>query len=125
MASITKRGDSYRIKVSCGYDMDGKQLTKYFTWKPDNKMTTKQIEKEVQRQAVLFEEKCHTGQILQSNTRFAEFAEEWLKAKANELHPRTYDRYIAMIPVINSALGHLKLDYIQPHHLQAFYKNLS
>lgn len=27
MASITKRGDSYRIKVSCGYDIKGKQIT--------------------------------------------------------------------------------------------------
>ncbi|MEE1280975.1 MAG: tyrosine-type recombinase/integrase [Acutalibacteraceae bacterium] len=125
MASITKRGDSYRITVSCGYDTNGKKLTKNCTWKPDSKMTPKQIEKELQRQAVLFEERCRTGQVLQSNTRFAEFAEEWLKAKADELRPRTYDRYIAMIPVINTAIGHMKLDRIQPHHLQAFYKNLS
>lgn len=125
MASIKKRGDSYRITVSCGYDANGKKLAKYFTWKPDSKMTPKQIEKEVQRQAILFEEKCRTGQVLQSNTRFAEFAEEWLKSKVDELRPRTYDRYITMIPVINSALGHLKIDSIQPHHLQAFYKNLS
>jgi integrase len=125
MASITKRGDSYRIKVSCGYDVNGKQLTKYFTWKPDSKMTPKQIEKELQRQAVLFEERCRTGQVLQSNTRFAEFAEEWLKAKADELRPRTLDSYIGMLPVVNQAIGHLKVDSIQPHHLQAFYRNLS
>lgn len=67
MASITKRGDSYRITVSCGYDTNGKKLAKYITWKPDRKMTPKQIEKEVQRQAILFEEKCRTGQVLHSN----------------------------------------------------------
>lgn len=88
-------------------------------------MTAKQIEKEVQRQAVLFEEKCLTGQVLQGNTRFAEFAEEWLSAKADELRPRTLDRYKAMIPIITAALGHMKLSSIQPHHLQAFYKNLA
>ncbi|MGN1111660.1 MAG: hypothetical protein ACI4RP_00510 [Acutalibacteraceae bacterium] len=116
MASITKRGDSYRIKVSCGYDIKGKQITKYTTWKPEPNMTAKQIEKEVQRQAVLFEEKCLTGQVLQGNTRFAEFAEEWLSAKADELRPRTLDRYKAMIPIITAALGHMKLSSIQPHH---------
>ena len=125
MASITKRGESYRITVSCGYDMNGKKIIKRCTWKPEPNMTAKQIEKEVQRQAVLFEEKCLTGQVLQGNTRFAEFAEEWLSAKADELRPRTLDRYKAMIPIITAALGHMKLSSIQPHHLQAFYKNLA
>ena len=31
MASITKRGDSYRITVSCGYDMNGKKIIKRCT----------------------------------------------------------------------------------------------
>ena len=26
MATIEKRGDSYRITVSCGYDVNGKQI---------------------------------------------------------------------------------------------------
>ena len=56
MASIEKRGTSFRIKVSCGYRADGKQVFQRMTWTPDPKMTAKQIEKEVQRQAVLFEE---------------------------------------------------------------------
>lgn len=54
MASIEKRGNSFRIKVSCGYRADGKQVFQRMTWTPDEKMTAKQIEKEVQRQAVLF-----------------------------------------------------------------------
>lgn len=28
MATVEKRGDSYRITVSCGYGMDGKQIRK-------------------------------------------------------------------------------------------------
>ena len=56
MASIEKRGNSYRIKVSCGYKADGTQVFQRMTWTPDEKMTAKQIEKEVQRQAILFEE---------------------------------------------------------------------
>ena len=58
MATITKRKNSYLITVSCGYDVTGRQIRKTMTYKPDGSMTAKQLEKEVQRQAALFEEKC-------------------------------------------------------------------
>ena len=47
MATIQKRGDSYSIRVSCGYDSKGKQVIQSMTWKPEPKMTAKQIEKEL------------------------------------------------------------------------------
>jgi hypothetical protein len=68
MANITKRGNSYRIKVSCGYDMQGKQIFKSMTYKPTPGMTAKQIEKEVQKQALLFEEQCKSG-LISNNPR--------------------------------------------------------
>ena len=58
MPTITKRGDTYRIRAYCGYDAHGKQVTRSTTWKPAPGMSPKQIEKELQRQAVLFQEKC-------------------------------------------------------------------
>ena len=68
MANITprknKKGEiiSYRIRVARGYDSEGKQLNPYeMTWKPEPGMTAKRIEKEVQRQATLFEEQCKQG----------------------------------------------------------------
>ena len=61
MATIQKRGDSYSIRVSCGYDSKGKQVIQSMTWKPEPKMTAKQIEKELNRQAVMFEEACNKG----------------------------------------------------------------
>lgn len=45
MATIRKRGDSYQIRVSCGYDASGNQIEQSMTWKPEKKMTQKQIEK--------------------------------------------------------------------------------
>ena len=51
MATIEKRNGSYRITVCCGYDINGKQIRRRTTYTPDEKMTAKQIEKEVQRQA--------------------------------------------------------------------------
>ena len=61
MATITKRGDTYRIRCSLGYDSQGKQVIRSTTWKPDPGMTPKQAEKELNRFAVLFEEKCKSG----------------------------------------------------------------
>ena len=49
MATIRKRGNSYQIRVSCGYDTSGNQVVQTMTWKPEPKMTAKQIEKELNR----------------------------------------------------------------------------
>ena len=49
MANITKRGNSYSIRVSCGYDSKGRQIMQSMTWKPDPKMTPRQIEKELKK----------------------------------------------------------------------------
>ena len=94
MATITKRGNSYRITVSCGYDLNGKQLRRTMTWAPAEGMTKRQTEKELDRQAVLFEEKCRTGQVLDGSIRFADFAEQWFANYAEkQLRPRTVGRY--------------------------------
>ena len=57
MPTIQKRGDGYRITVSCGYDLTGKQIRRTTTWKPEPGMTARQIEKELARQAVLLDRK--------------------------------------------------------------------
>ena len=69
MATIQKRGTSYKITVSSGYDLSGKQIRHTMTWSPPDGMTKKQIQKEVNRQAVLFEEKVRTGQVLDGNIK--------------------------------------------------------
>ena len=125
MASIEKRGNSYRIKVSCGYKADGTQVFQRMTWTPDEKMTAKQIEKEVQRQAVLFEEECKRGQIV-SAVKFEAFAEEWFEeyAKPN-LRNTTYERLLQLRKRVYGAIGHLRMDKISPRQIQAFVNALS
>ena len=84
MATIKQRGNSYKITVSCGYDLNGKQIRRHLTWTPEPGMTKRQIQKELDRQAVLFEEKCRNGQVLDGNMKFAEFAEKWFADYAND-----------------------------------------
>ena len=89
-------------------------------------MTRRQTEKELDRQAVLFEERCRTGQVLDGNIKFADFAERWFKDYAEkQLRPTTVARYHVLMPRINAAIGHIRLDKLQPHHLMQFYNNLA
>ena len=60
----TKNGTVYFIRVSLGY-INGKQQTKGMTYKPEKGMKPKAIEKELNRQAVLFEEKAKQEYALQ------------------------------------------------------------
>lgn len=126
MANITKRGNSYLIRVSCGYDMQGKQIVHNMTWKPEINMTAKQMEKEVHIQAALFEQKCRQGLYLDGNIRFADFTQKWLTNYAEkQLKVKTVARYKELLKRINQAIGHIKLNQLQPTHLLRFYDNLA
>ena len=61
MAIIRKGGDSYSIRVSCGYDTNGKHKEQAMTWKPEPGMTKRQTEKALQGKAVLFEKSVAHG----------------------------------------------------------------
>lgn len=125
MATITHRGNSYRIKVSCGYDINGKQIVQTKTWKPEEGMTTKQIEKEAQRQAVLFEESCKIGQITAS-VKFEAFAEQWFDeyAKLN-LRNTSYERMRRITHHIYPIIGHMRMDKITSRHIQQLINELA
>lgn len=125
MASYYKRGNSYVIRVSCGYDTSGKQIYQSMTWRPDKEMTAKQVEKELMRQVVLFEEKCKNG--FQSKAiKFETLAEEWFEeyAKMN-LRNTTYERLLQLRKRIYAAIGHLRMDKITPRQIQSFINSLA
>lgn len=126
MATVQKRGNTYRITASCGYDASGKQLRKSMTWTPTPGMTPKQETRELERQKVLFEEKCRTGQFASGDMKFGDFVEIWRKDYAQQqLAPETYWRYNTLLARILPAIGHLRLSRIQPQHLLQFYNDLA
>lgn len=129
MASIEKRGENtYRITVSAGYDSKGEKIRKRKTITLDPKLTPKQIEKELQKQAALFESEVENGTYLDGGKlTFGEFCEKWLQDYAEKnLELRTIANYKELINKrIIPALGHLKLQKIQPTHLMEFYNNLA
>jgi len=125
MANITKRGNAYLITVSCGYAVDGKQVKQFKTWKPPENMTARQVEKEVQKQAVLFEEDCKQGQVT-AVVKFEDFARQWFKEYAEKkLKLQTIRGYHNLEPRIYKAIGYLRMDKINTRTLQKFINDIS
>lgn len=118
MATIRKRGNTYQIRVSCGYDSNGNQVIQTTSWKPAPTMAAKQAEKEVQKQAMLFEEKCLKGQVT-ANIKFENFVKQWFEeyAKLN-LRSTSYEKAKQFPKRVYPAIGHLRLGKITGRHIQ-------
>ena len=131
MAYIEKRKNkkgevtAYRIRVYCGYDVHGKQMVQFKTWVPPEGMTANQIKKEVQRQAVLFEEECANGQVT-ANIKFQKLAEQWFEEYAEFNHrSTTLEREKKITDRVYPALGHLRIDKISARDIQKFINSLA
>ena len=87
-------------------------------------MTAKQAEKEVQKQAILFEEKCLRGQVT-ANVKFEEFAEQWFEEYARlNLRKSSFERMRQVTQRVYPAFGHLRLDRITGRQIQQFINEL-
>ena len=125
MASYEKRGNSYRIKASCGYNAQGKQVFQRITWTPPEGMTEKQIEKELNRQCVLFDEECKKGFVV-SPIKFETFAEQWFEEYANHnLRSTTLTRTRQLTKRTYEAIGHIRLDKLNARVIQRFINSLT
>ena len=56
-----RTGISFQITVTQGRDISGKQVRHYRTWKPEGKMTERQMQKAVERAAADFEREIEQG----------------------------------------------------------------
>ena len=91
MATARWRGSYYEIRVSCGLDSHGKRLYEYAHWKPTPEMTPKQVEKELERQKVLFEDKVRHGEIVNANIYFRTSPlAGWKSMRSHGWHPRLF-----------------------------------
>lgn len=125
MATYTKRGKSYLIRTSIGYTADGKQVRRSKTWTPDPGMTERQLEKELTRQMVLFDEECRGSSLRDGHIKLQTFAEQWMKEYVEpNLGRRTQANYKQLLPRIYEALGHLYMDKITPRQIQKFINSL-
>ena len=126
MANITKRGNGYNIRVSCGFDGNGKRIFKSMTYKPPANTPAKEVERLVNKTAIEFEERCLNGQVIDSGIRFRDFAEKWFKEYAEkQLRATSLSRYKDLMKRIMPVFGNMKLKAIRPYQLTEFYNSLS
>ena len=126
MPSIQKRGGSYRVTISCGYDANRKQIRKTKTYRPVPGMTPRQIEKEVNRFAIVFEASVKNGEYLDAGRiRLCDFCPQYMEIVSKVLSPVTCSAYERVIQqYILPILGHFRLTEIRPFHIQMFVQQL-
>ena len=128
MATITKRGDTYRIRVYNGKDMNGKQLFVSTTFTPDPNKTEKQNQKDLKLFALQYEQQVKSGQLLSGDKlTYKKFAEMWfdeyVKKQYKESTLTLTKKYLFECIVVG--IGHLKMTEISPLHIQRFFDSLS
>ena len=147
----TKNGTVYFIRVSLGY-INGKQQTKGMTYKPEKGMKPKAIEKELNRQAVLFEEKAKQDyeqqlqreadkqeqeriqrekeeneiEYAKKHMTFQELAEEWvsLQEETHELKNSSLLRMKSCRERTYKAIGDVLVSKLTYRKIQAFITSL-
>ena len=126
MASIKKRGGSYLVTVSAGYDGQGKKIAKNKTIKRPAGMTDKKWEKEIQKLALEFEIEVEKGLFLDATTTLSDYAERWFNEYGNQnLQPKTLESYRSELDSkILPALGHIRLKKLTPVYILGFLNNL-
>ena len=126
MASIRKRGNSYLIVVSMGYDYSGNRIKpQQKTVRPPEELTPKQTEKWLNEQAVLFERACKDDPQPQKNLTLAQYTALWLRDIApGKLAKSTLHRDKQDTERFLPALGHYKLTELRPEHFRNFYAEL-
>ncbi|MGO5442251.1 tyrosine-type recombinase/integrase [Faecalimonas sp. LCP19S3_D12] len=130
MASIkkieNKKGISYKIIVSNGYDMQGKKIVKTTTYNPDPSMTAKQQEKALAKYAMEFEERVKNGDCFDGDKlSFEEYTVKWLAYMKNNLAYSTYEGYVQllndnMIPYFKTT----KIARIRTPMIEDFYESI-
>lgn len=126
MATVQKRGETYRIRCSLGYDTNGKQVIKSMTYKPEQGLTKRQIHKELEQVKANFERQCETGEIADGGKiKLSEFCPQYLDLMADKLSPTALSMYKRVIRQnILPVLGHFRLQKIKPLHIQQFVQTL-
>lgn len=125
MAHIEKRGNSYRIRASAGFRVDGRRVQPSMVWTPEPGMTARQIEKELNRQAVLFEEQCQGMAENSGHIKFGIFVDQYMTEYAKaDLRNKTVSGYESLKGRVVEEFGHLYLDKITPRQIKAFITKL-
>ena len=130
MASIIpKSNGTYLIRVSCGLDSAGKQISRSKTFKPSKpNLSYQKLNKEIDAFVVQFEEEVKSEKdiVRYDKMLFSDFCQKYLQTKKKELSPTTYPFYETIISTeLIPKFGHLRLCEIRTYHIQEFINYLA
>ncbi len=125
MKGITKRGNSYTLTVSMGFNGDGKQMRKYSTFKPPADIPKERADRLAMKAYEEFYNKCHKIENENGNMFFKDLVCVFFKEYAeNQLKRTTADQYRRVIN--NHAMpvfGNKRLKAIKKREIQSFLCN--
>lgn len=128
MANIRQlKNGNYKITVSNGRDINGKQIREYTLWEPEPEKTKRQNEKALELFALEFEKKVKKGAYLDGEKlKYADFITLWKRDYCEtQMQVTTRERtYYELDARILPAIGHLKMAQIKPLHIQQIYNNM-
>ena len=133
MANIRRRGNSFQITVSLGYDSEMKKISERTTFKPDlytekgNKKSDRTLLKEAENFAREFErEILEGGRLTGDKITFRAYYNDWKEKYAkNNLEATTIEGYDLQINgKVMKEIGHLKMSNIYPLTIQNLYDKL-
>ena len=130
MASvIPKSNGTYLIRVSCGLDSSGKQITRSKTFKPSKpNLSYQKLNKEIDQFVAEFELEVKSGGkgVSFDKITFSAFCTKYLEQKKTSLSPNTYVFYEMIIRTeLIPMFGNMKLKEIKTYHVQQFIQYLA
>lgn len=120
-----KKGIAYRIRVSYGCNSEGNQIRKSFTWTPEAGMSEREIQRELSKEVIDFENRVRGG-LVDRNIRFSEFSVKWIEEYvAKQLSPKYRHEAEKLLVDINKVIGHIPIQDLKKGDLQELYRILA
>ena len=124
MATVVKRGNSYKVQVCVG-EINGKKIFKSKSFKCDPLRTEKQNKKAAEEFARKFETECRNGTAATGDAKFSDIIEQYFIDYApKRLKEQTITSYKSYKPYVDTALGYKPIADIKTTHIQSFVNNL-
>lgn len=132
MANIISRPNgTYLIRVSCGLDSNGKQISRSKTFKPSKpNLPYTKLNRELEAFVAAFEqevaEEGPMRNVRPDKITFGDFCTQYLEIKKNTLSPQTYNFYSKVIEEeLMPMFARIKMKDLRTYHIQQFIQYLA
>ena len=125
---IGKNGVSYKITVSLGRNLEGKQIRKHTTYVPEaytktgKQRSEKSIMQDVEAYARQYEKECREGKVPDRRITVKILADRWMEEYCKmQLSPGTIRNHRGQLTTrIIPEFGHMKIADVTPYAVQKF-----